>query len=144
MIRALYGDLLLNGMLSLMLVIAEPNHTIQYVLCMVHDLQRAGSELCSDCYSHIYTASIGTLLVMYTVWMRWRWLDTNSQYLIGICHVGKQQYTYTWKGTNHGNTGWISVDRRTKPTLNTYNTRMLLSRLQMIYHYQLLYLQSVN
>ena len=46
------------------------------------------------------------------------------------------QYTHTYKGTNHCNTGWISVDRRTKPTLNTYNTRMLLSRLQMIYHSQ--------
>ena len=41
------------------------------------------------------------------------------------------------KGTNLCNAGWISVDRRTKPTLSTYNTRMLLSRLQMIYHFHL-------
>lgn len=40
------------------------------------------------------------------------------------------------EGTNRCNAGRISVDRRTKPTLSTYNTRMLLSRLQMIYHSQ--------
>ena len=56
----------------------------------------------------------------------------------------KPQYTEGRKNTNHGNTGWISADRRTKPTLNAYNTRMLLSRLQMIYHFQLLNLQLVS
>ena len=37
--------------------------------------------------------------------------------------------------TNLANTGWTSVDRSTRATLNTYNTWIHLSRLQTIYHF---------
>ena len=39
------------------------------------------------------------------------------------------------------NTGITSVDRSTKATLSTYNTRIQLSRLQKIYHPQSLKLR---
>ena len=39
------------------------------------------------------------------------------------------------------NSGWTSVDRITKATLNTYNTWIQLSRLQKIYHFQSLNLR---
>lgn len=84
------------------------------------------------------------------MWQAWK-----PQYTINVRKVGdmnihanlrKLRNHSTWwipGSTNHGNTGWISADRRTEPTLNAYNTRMLLSRLQMIYHIQHLDLQLV-
>ena len=37
--------------------------------------------------------------------------------------------------TNQNNTGLASVDRSTMATLNTYNTRIQISRVQQIYHF---------
>ena len=42
------------------------------------------------------------------------------------------------------NAGWISVDRSTKATLNTYNTWIQLGRLQKIYHFHCPKLQLTN
>ena len=43
--------------------------------------------------------------------------------------------------TKQENTGITSVDRSTRATLSTYNTRIQLSRLQKIYHPQSLKLR---
>ena len=43
--------------------------------------------------------------------------------------------------TTSENTRRISADRRTRPTLITYNTRFQLSRLQKMYRFQMVKLQ---
>ena len=63
--------------------------------------------------------SIDRLYDRRTDWM-------NTQACTGGVHSNK---------TNWASTGWTSVDRSTKVTLNTYNTWIQFSRLQRIYHF---------